>query len=256
LSDRSHSDGTPRPNDRRDLAADPPEPNRPGRPGPRPRRGDPYAGVPGRRLFIGVPLPEDAAAAVASVVDEVRAKALPPGWKDVRWVRLDGLHLTLRFLGPTPEPRIEPTAAAVVDVASRASGPIELELGGVGAFPSGRRPRTIWIGLTGGVEPLGRLAAEVDRALKAAGWPPVDRPFRAHLTLARSDGLASGPLVAERLAEAMGERRIRSRLDGLGLFESVTGGGPARYVPVTLATLGSRPSSTASVYHQGSEDPL
>jgi 2'-5' RNA ligase len=244
LSDRSHSDALP-------PASAPPRSR-----DPRARRGDPYAGIPGRRLFIGVPLPEDAAAAVASIVDDVRAVALPAGWKDVRWVRLDGLHLTLRFLGPTPEARIEPTAAAVVDVASRASGPIELELGGVGAFPSGRRPRTLWIGLTGGLEPLERLAAAVEGALKTAGWPAVDRPFRAHLTLARSDGLASGPLVADRLAEAVGERRIPCRLDRLGLFESVTGGGPARYVPVTLATLGSMPSSTASVYHQGSEDPL
>lgn len=243
LSDRSHPDDKSRPNDRRGRAARPP-------------RGDPYAGIPGRRLFIGVPLPEDAAATVASVVDEVRAEALPAGWKDVRWVRLDGLHLTLRFLGPTPEPRIAPTAAAVIDVASRASGPIELELGGVGAFPSGRRPRTLWVGLTVGVEPLERLAAEVEQVLETAGWPPVDRPFRAHLTLARSDGLASGPLVAERLAEAMGERRIACRLDRLGLFESVTGGGPARYVPVAMATLGPTPSPTASVYHQGSEDPL
>ena len=68
----------------------------------------------------------------------------------------------------------------------------------------------------------------------AAGWPPDDRPFRAHLTLARSDGVAVGPLVAGRLAAAMAERRVQATVEHVGLFESVTGGGPARYVPVTL----------------------
>jgi hypothetical protein len=50
--------------------------------------------------------------------------------------------------------------------------------------------------------------------------------------------VAVGPLVAERLVAAMAERRIRFDADRLGLFESVTGGGPARYVPVTSASLG------------------
>ena len=67
----------------------------------------------------------------------------------------------------------------------------------------------------------------------------VTRPFRPHLTLARSDGVRAGSLVADRLAAALGDRTIPFVVDDLGLFESVTGGGPARYVPVTSAPLGS-----------------
>jgi 2'-5' RNA ligase len=200
---------------------------------------DPFAGMPGRRLFIAVPLPEDAAEAVRSVVDDVRAEPLPAGARDVRWVRLDGLHLTLRFLGPTPEERVERTADAVRAVAEAAAGPIAMELGGAGTFPPQGRPRALWLGIVEGAEALGDLATQLDAALTSAGWPSDHRPFRAHLTLARSDGVAAGPLVADRLARTMSERRIPVLVDRLGLFESVTGGGPARYVPVASAPLGA-----------------
>jgi 2'-5' RNA ligase len=202
---------------------------------------DPFAGMPGRRLFIAVPLPDDTAEAVRSVVDEVRAEPLPAGARDVRWVRLDGLHLTLRFLGPTPEDRVEPTATAVRAVAEAAAGPIAMQLGGAGTFPPQGRPRALWLGIVEGAAALGDLATQLDTALASAGWPSDHRPFRAHLTLARSDGVAAGTLVADRLARTMSERRIQVRIDRIGLFESVTGGGPARYVPIASARLGATP---------------
>jgi RNA 2',3'-cyclic 3'-phosphodiesterase len=216
----------------------------------RERWGDPYAGMAGRRLFVAAALPEDAAEAVRSIVDEVRAEPLPDGARDVRWVRLDGLHLTLRFLGPTAEDRVEPTAAAVRAVAAAAAGPIDLELGGAGTFPAHGRPRALWIGIVSGAEGLTRLTVDLNRALADAGWERDDRPFRAHLTLARSDGVPVGTLVADRLAGLMADRRIAARVDSIGLFESITGGGPARYVPVTSVPLGAEPDEAAGVYHQ------
>jgi RNA 2',3'-cyclic 3'-phosphodiesterase len=205
------------------------------------RGGDPYAGIPGRRLFVGVALPEEAATAVREVVAAIRAMPLPQGARDVRWVRLDGLHLTLRFLGPTPDSMIGPTITAVEAVAAAATGPIPIQLSGAGTFPPGDRPRTLWIGVSDGVDALTALAAQAESALVGVGWSPDDRPFRPHLTLARSDGVAAGPLVAGRLGAAMAERHVKATVEHLGLFESLTGGGPARYVPVTLKPLGEMP---------------
>ncbi len=201
---------------------------------------DPYAGVPGRRLFVAVPLPSEAASEIAAVVESVRSQGLPTGAHDVRWVRLDGLHLTLRFLGPTPDDRVGPTVQAITRAAA-ATAPIDAELAGAGAFPPGGRPRALWIGVTTGADGLGDLARRVHAELEVAGWPPDDRPFRAHLTLARSDGVAVGRLVADRLLEAMAGRRIALRVDRVALFESVTGGGPARYVPIAEADLAGAP---------------
>jgi RNA 2',3'-cyclic 3'-phosphodiesterase len=203
---------------------------------------------------VGVPLPETCAAAVASVVERVRAQPLPAGARDVRWVRLDGLHLTLRFLGPTPDHQIDRTITAVRHVAASAAGPVDLELTGAGAFPRAERPRTLWIGVGGDLAGLASLARTMEEALVEAGWPAETRPFAPHLTLARSDGIAVGPLVARRLSEAMRDRSIDCHLDRLGLFESVTGGGPARYVPVVLESLASMPSTVTPVYHRTTPD--
>ncbi len=221
----------------------------------RERWSDPFAGMPGRRLFIAVPLPDAGADAIRSIVDEVRAEPLPDGARDVRWVRLDGLHLTLRFLGPTLDDRLDATAAAVHAVAAAAGGPIDLTLAGAGTFPQVGRPRALWVGIASGAEALQQLAADINRALAQTGWEPDVRPFRPHLTLARSDGVAAGRLVADRLAQVMSDRAIETRIERVGLFESITGGGPARYVPVTTTPLGAMPGIGRPVYHQETPGP-
>lgn len=202
----------------------------------------PGADLPGRRIFVAAPLPDEPVAAVAALVERVRMAGVPSDGRDVRWVRLDGLHLTLRFLGPTPEDRIAGAREAVLD-AGAASEPFDLSIGGAGTFPSAARPRALWLGVQDPVGQLEALAARVDRALVAAGWPPETRPFRAHLTLARADGVPAGSRIGARLAEAAATFRVSFRVDRIGLFESLTGGGPARYTPLDLVDLKVRPGS-------------
>jgi len=208
--------------------------------GPSRRPRWPGADLPGRRIFVAVPLPDAATAAVSELVESVRSAGVPGGGRDVRWVRLDGLHLTLRFLGPTLEARIEAARAAVRDVAAR-SAPFELSISGAGAFPSAARPRSLWLGVDDVSNELRHLAGRIDDALVVAGWPGETRPFAAHLTLARSDGVAAGARIGARLAGAATGFRVAFRVDAVGLFESLTGGGPARYLPLELADLGGGP---------------
>jgi 2'-5' RNA ligase len=94
------------------------------------------------------------------------------------------------------------------------------------------------LGVLDGAEPLASLATQVDRALVDAGWPPETKPFRAHLTLARADGVPAGSSIGARLEEAAATLRIPCRVERIGLFESLTGGGPARYSPLELVELG------------------
>jgi 2'-5' RNA ligase len=206
------------------------------------RRGDPFAGIPGRRIFVAAPVAAEAREAIEAVVATVRAAA-EPGQREVRWVRLDGLHVTLRFIGPTLEPRIAEALAAVQATAAT-SAPFEAGIAGGGAFPGPDRPRALWLGIGPGADGLTSLTRAVDRELAARGWPAEGRPFRPHLTLARSDGIASGARTAERLVAAADGLDIRWPVDRLVLFESVTGGGPARYVPIGEAPLeGAQPAS-------------
>ena len=196
----------------------------------------PGADLPGRRLFYALPLPPEATAEIAAVIERVRDEGVPGGGRDVRWVRLDGLHLTLRFLGPTLEDRLEAARAAVA-TAVTGRAPFDVAIGGAGVFPPVGRPRALWLGLREGVAELRGLAEAVDGALAASGWAPDAKPFRPHLTLARSDGVPAGAAIGARLAEVAAEMDVRFRAERIGLYESVTGGGPARYVPLTTADL-------------------
>ena len=197
----------------------------------------PGADLPGRRLFIAVPLPPEATTAIADLVGSVRAAGVPGGGRDVRWVRLDGLHLTLHFLAPTLDDRIVPATEAV-RAAAAARTPFDVSIGGAGAFPSAGRPRALWLGIRSGTEELVELARVVDATLVAAGWTFEQRPLSPHLTLARSDGVPAGAAIGKRLVAAAADMDLGFRADRIGLFESLTGGGPARYEPLEVVALG------------------
>lgn len=206
---------------------------------------------PGRRVFIAVPIPAATRDAVADLVERVRSGA-DPAARDVRWVRLDGLHLTLRFLGPTLEDRIGGVVEAVDRVAA-AHEPFSVEIMGAGAFPAMGRPRALWLGIASGAVELGAAAAGLDDALLPFGWPRSDRPYRPHLTLARSDGVRAGPRVAARLLEAAHGFREAFEATSLTLFESVSGDGRARYVPLHEANIGAARGGADS--HHPVEEP-
>ena len=197
----------------------------------------PGADLPGRRLFVAVPFPSDVESEIAALVEGVRADGVPGGGRDVRWVRLDSLHLTLRFLGPTLEDSVAPATRAT-RLAAKAVEPFDLSIGGAGAFPSAARPRALWLDIRAGEPQLAALAASVDDALRDAGWVFDDKPFRAHLTLARADGVPAGAAIGVRLVAAAADLDVTFRADRIGLFESLTGGGPARYEPIEVVELG------------------
>ena len=193
-------------------------------------------------MFIAAPLSEDAREAVAELVARVQARSpgtrpgSRAGERAVRWVRMDGLHLTLRYVGPVMDEALPPLQTATQEAALRA-GPFDVELTTAGSFPNPVRPRTLWLGATRGADELEALNVVVDDAVARAGHGGDQRPFRPHLTLARSDGVGGGGETARILVEEASGLSVRWTVTELVLFESVTGGGPARYVPIEVAPL-------------------
>jgi 2'-5' RNA ligase len=133
------------------------------------------------RCFVAVDLSDEAREAVARVQARLR-EAAPRA--DVRWTAPASLHLTLVFLGEVAFDVQPGIAAALAEVAGRHEA-FHLAAAGVGGFPSLERPRVLWVGLTEGLRELGRLAADVERALVPLGFPLADRPFSGHVTLGR-----------------------------------------------------------------------
>lgn len=197
------------------------------------RRPGPGPDVP--RLFFAVPVPAVVGARVGQVIDDTRA-ALGDDGRRVRWVQVEGLHVTLRFLGPTPT-RLVAEAAAALDRAVRGRPAFEVRLAGAGAFPSADRPRALWLGIREGAESLGELAAALEVELRAAGWVVEPRAFRPHLTIARTDGVRAGPAAAAALEAAADDLDAAFTAERVVLFRSHLGSGPARYEPLNVVAL-------------------
>lgn len=187
------------------------------------------------RLFVAIPVPDAARDAVTELLAPIRAAVDGPTHR-VRWVRLDGLHLTLRFFGPVA-PDLVASLEAAVDAVAATRGPFDVVLSGGGAFPDPVRPRTLWVGVGEGGSSCADLARALEERLIASGHAPDGRPFRPHLTVARTDGAWGGPDAARRLVEAAGGWVTTFVADRIVLYRSELGGGPARYLPIHEARL-------------------
>ena len=139
------------------------------------------------RVFIALPLLPLVKSGLEKVVQHLASQFSG----DVRWVGLDGIHLTLKFLGNIDPSRVEDISGAV-QRASIGSSPFRLLLSGLGTFPNQNRPRIIWAGVQGDIDALGKLQTEIEAEMSGIGFPRENRPFAPHLTLGRvRDGTAS-----------------------------------------------------------------
>jgi 2'-5' RNA ligase len=132
------------------------------------------------RSFFAVALPEGVRAAAAGLAGRLREAERGEG---VRWVRSEGYHLTLRFLGNVDRDAIAELAERVAEEISP-SPPFAAYLGRASVFPSPRNPRVIALAVEPEA-PLASLAEGIERVVVAAGFKPERRRFRAHLTLGR-----------------------------------------------------------------------
>ena len=152
------------------------------------------------RLFAGVPIVDDARRELVALLARLRACDWP-----VRWVHEEGSHLTLKFYGEVAPERLEVIEESV-RFAGQGTGPLALQLGALGAFPSVSRPRVLWVGIEAPPElgllqerlernparrsasrrrgrPSGRTSRWVECArgngCRAAGWTSIRRPTPA-----------------------------------------------------------------------------
>ncbi len=131
------------------------------------------------RLFVALNLPPQVRQALWQATAPLRDLGLP-----VKWVRSEGIHLTLKFLGEVAEEREAELVAALGRSAAGARA-LPLALGGFGVFPDFERPRVMWVGIA--PEPaLEILEHRVEQEFAPLGFPTEARPFRPHVTLGRA----------------------------------------------------------------------
>lgn len=172
------------------------------------------------RLFAGIPVPEQARSDIVPILRDLQSRNWP-----VRWVRPEGIHLTLKFFGSVPDDladRLIPALATAAD----GIGPIPISCSGLGSFPSGRRAKVIWMGVESPAS-LELLQDAVERACVPLGFPVEGRPFRPHITLGR---VKEGErLPVEAVGDLEQEVAIPFLADQLILFQSQPGRGGSVY---------------------------
>ena len=144
------------------------------------------------RAFLAVELSEDVRAQITRIQQDLKSQFTRemPRAVHISWVHPASIHLTIKFLGDTDEQIIEPLREALAGVfKDQHAIPIPLER--LGAFPSLRAPRVLWVGAVERWEQgeeakrLAELHAAVEACCDSLGFAPDSRPLSPHLTLAR-----------------------------------------------------------------------
>ena len=146
------------------------------------------------RLFIAVDIDEKIRHAVAQLQDEMAAEAdMKKG--DVKWVRPEKMHLTLKFLGQVKDEK-SVEICTVTGSAAEQHKAFDLDIETVGCF-GGKSPKVLWVGTESGSEELCALAGDIEKRLAEVGWPEEARKFSGHLTLCRIKNFEAGKKLAQ-----------------------------------------------------------
>jgi RNA 2',3'-cyclic 3'-phosphodiesterase len=185
------------------------------------------------RLFIALDLPEGWKSAVATAQEELRARIEKRLDQPVRlrWVRPEGIHLTLKFLGETPASRLDALQHALRQAVPQPPR-FSLTLGRYGSFVERRPPRVILATVDGDHKALFALVERIETWLAAAGWPRERRGFAPHLTLARlPDALSNDTRYAiAHLANGLSVPLLPAwSIESVSLMQSHLSPGGARY---------------------------
>jgi 2'-5' RNA ligase len=184
------------------------------------------------RAFIALELPDVARRTLAELQNALRRELTP-----VRWVRPEGIHLTLKFLGDIPDERVAEIGPALTS-AVQDRPPLNLVIKGLGVFPGVRKARVIWAGLGGETAGLIDLHQRVDVALASLGFDREGRPFKAHLTLGRFKKAPPAPVLVAALEDRSDYPPCELTAQRVVLYRSELRPQGARYTALVNAALG------------------
>ena len=177
------------------------------------------------RVFLAVELSPNIQEKLFALQRQLKG-TLPP----INWVRPESIHLTLKFLGYVDPSLVSQLLSALEPIGENHS-PFSIDVQSLGVFPQVKHPRILWVGLTGNTQALHDLVFEIEAVLETHGFPPEEKAYHPHLTLARIKrenakvGLA---LIQTRVLES--DQHLGTLIvDRFTLFQSDLDSSGARY---------------------------
>jgi 2'-5' RNA ligase len=183
------------------------------------------------RTFVAVELDSGLTQALAGVQEKLKGELhrLRPHVR-LQWVRPDSVHLTLKFLGAIEQSQVGIIVQALESV-TREHVAFSVDVKGFGVFPDLRSPRVLWMGLSGSIDRLIRLAGSIDAALIPFGFQAERKPYSPHLTMARVKEQSHA------IGEALAESGVMRECACLGILSIQS-----------VALMQSVPSPSGSIY--------
>ena len=172
------------------------------------------------RVFIAIELGKEIKEALSKIQDELKTVQ-----GDVKWVEPQNIHLTLKFLGEIEENKI-PKISQTLKAISCQVRPFTITLSELGAFPSHKYPRIIWIGIDEGKDELSKLAELIEDSLVQLKFPKEKRGFSAHFTLGRVKSRKNIESLCQKLS-IIQVPKLKQEIKSIVLFKStLTSKGP------------------------------
>ena len=187
------------------------------------------------RAFIAFRLPDP----VVLFIRDLQADLKNRPELRFKWVRPESVHLTLKFLGNIRPDAVDAIAEAMAGTAA-AWPPLSFSAKGLGAFPTPKKARVVWLGLTGDTHPLIELQKDLDERLEPLGFPRETRPFRAHLTMGRAKGKVDPQSLVDAITAGAEWASPTFTADRLILFKSDLKPDGAVHTPLREAPLTGR----------------
>lgn len=186
------------------------------------------------RVFVAVNFPARLRQKIARLCRPIQEAGVPG-----RWNEADQIHLTLKFIGEIPATEVDPISEALAEVAG-SFRPFDMKFGVIGAFPSPRRPRVVWLGVEQTPE-LRFIKDDLERRLAELGIAREERPYQPHVTLGRAPRDAEAGEF-RRLEETARSLRVPDvyRVTHLDLMKSQVGAGGAVHTRLLAARMGPR----------------
>ncbi len=131
------------------------------------------------RTFIALAVPKRVSAVQEMLKTTIEAKRTK-----LKWVNPNSIHITAKFLGPTPEKLIDKINYRLKNLAEQFQ-PLNFKITGTGCFPTPNRPRVLWLGMDGELEQLQELVRLIHNVLDKFGFPDESERFKPHVTIAR-----------------------------------------------------------------------
>ena len=178
------------------------------------------------RTFIAIEIPPH----IKKEISEIQRHLMVRDTR-ISWPKPDNIHITLKFLGDVDASAIAPIAR-VVEEAVEQIPPFNVKIGGVGTFPSGSKPRVLWIGAKSEDSLLVKCAESIDSNLGELGYEKETRAFRAHLTLGRVKSQFKIDEVLERLNESRDFECDDFRASEITVVQSTLHASGAIYTPL------------------------